>query len=251
MIKLNRPDKPDILTKNEHTWLSALRTAISIYGNYYSIPKIEKAKLLAPYRHEEIKKALFESSSEKCAFCESIPAESGFIEVEHFKPKSLYSDFTFDWNNLLPCCRHCNGNKLDHDTVKEPILNPYDIDPEDAFYYREIRIEPKDGLNQSIAEKTIEICGLNGARLMKPRANILVNLYEFSDALKLAIDNYEQADTVAKKKSRIRNINQALEQIELLTENNEKYSAFCKSFLASCKNYIDAKRIVYDFYNAI
>ena len=235
---------PSILIKNEYTWLCNLKTAISAYGSYAAIPKEEKSKLISHYRHEDIKAILFESSSQKCAFCESKPSESGHIEVEHFKPKSLYPDFTFDWLNFLPCCRKCNGNKLDHDTVSDPILNPYDTDPNDAFTYSDIRITEISGGLEGIAKKTIEICGLNGARLMRPRADILINLYGFSDSIDEAINDYNHAGTDVKRRNRIRKINQALEQVELLTAKSEKYSGFCKDFLSNCESYQKAKKIV-------
>ena len=244
MIKLNRPDKPEILVENEADWLAKLKAAIATYGSYSSIPKDEKVRLISHYRHQDIKKELFNSSSQKCAFCESKPSESGNIEVEHFKPKSLYPDFTFDWYNFLPCCRKCNGNKLDHDTVNEPIINPYETDPEVAFEYHSIRIAPKKGELETVARRTIDICGLNGGRLMRPRADILVNLYGFSDAISEAIDDYHSADTQVKKSNRIRKINQALEHIELLTETNEKYSAFCRDFLNKNSAYLKAKIIL-------
>lgn len=244
MIKLNRPTKPNILVQNEVSWLCNLKAAITAYGSYSSIPKDEKAKLISHYRHEDIKKDLFSSSSQKCAFCESKPSESGNIEVEHFKPKSQYPDFTFDWYNFLPCCRKCNGNKLDHDTVQQPIINPYEIDPEAVFEYSDIRIAPQKGDMESVAKRTIDVCGLNGARLMRPRADILINLYGFSDAIGDAVNDYQLADTNIKKSNRIRKINQALEHIELLTLANEKYSGFCKDFLEKSSSYKEAKRIV-------
>ena len=244
MIKLNRPNKPSVLAQNEYLWLCNLKTAIAAYGSYAAIPKDEKAKLISHYRHADIKTILFESSSQKCAFCESKPSESGHIEVEHFKPKSLYPDFTFDWLNFLPCCRKCNGNKLDHDTVADPILNPYDRDPKDVFSYSDIRIVAKSGEVEDIAKKTIEICGLNGARLMRPRADVLINLHGFSDSISEAINDYNLADTDIKKRNRVRKINQALEQIELLITESEKYSGFCKNFLDNCNSYQKAKKIV-------
>lgn len=244
MIKLNRPDKPDVLIQNEYLWLCNLQAAISAYGSYSAIPKDEKARIISHYRHEDIKEALFASSSEKCAFCECKPSESGHLEVEHFKPKSKYPNFTFDWLNFLPCCRKCNGNKLDHDTVSEPIINPYETDPDDAFAYSDIKITPKVGEMESVAKTTINICGLNGARLMRPRADILISLHVFSDSMNEAINDYKLAESIVKKNNRIRKINKALEQIELLIAKNEKYSGFCKNYLENCEPYNEAKQIV-------
>ncbi|WP_085297014.1 HNH endonuclease family protein [Cognaticolwellia mytili] len=244
MIKLQRPKKPNILVLNEYSWLCKLQAAIAAYGSYKKIPKEQKDKLISHYRHQEIKTPLFESSSQKCAFCECMPAEGGHIEVEHFKPKSIHPNSTFEWINFLPSCRKCNGYKLDHDTVKEPIINPYETDPEEVFDYEAFRINAKKGPHEIAGNKTIAICGLNSAGLMQPRANILVSLFSFSDSLELAITDYHEASTDIKKRNRVRNINQAIERIELLVDPGEKYSGFCKDFLKKCETYQKAKEIV-------
>ena len=246
MIKLNRSNKPEILESNEYTWLCNLKAAIAAYGTYAAIPKEQKSQLTKYYRHEDIKKELFNSSNEKCAFCVCKPAEGGNIEVEHFKPKSIYPDFTFEWTNFLPACRKCNGSKSDHDTLIEPIINPYEIDPESVFEYNDIRILAKTGIHEAKGKKTIEVCSLNSVRLMQPRSEILVNLYFFNDTLEEALADYNEASTEAKKRNRLRNINEAIEKIEQLTAPQEKYSAFCTSFLKNSDVYNRAKQIIQD-----
>ena len=44
---------------------------------------------------------------EKCAMCERAGAE----QVEHFCPKSIYTERTYAWNNLLLVCGKCNHKK--------------------------------------------------------------------------------------------------------------------------------------------
>lgn len=244
MIKLSRKPKPDILTKNEDQWASELIKAISIHGSYSKIPKEEKQKLLVHYRCQEIKNSLFDSSLQKCAFCETKPGESGNIEVEHFAPKSIYPTMTFKWENFLPACRKCNESKDDHDTIKEPIVNPYDLDPEEVFHYKDIKISANDNLYKEIGELTIKVCGLNSVRLLKPRADILVSLHGFSDSLEDAIKDYKQADSDIKRANRKRKIREALETIEVLSNPSEKLSSFCKAYLQKCGPFLDAKRII-------
>lgn len=242
MIKLERNNQPQVLKDNQTLWQNSLDQAILTYGGYDKIPKQEKEKLISHYRHDEIKEALFSSSAEKCAFCECKPAEAGNIEVEHFKPKSIYPEMTFEWENLLPSCRKCNGSKLDHDTGITPIVNPYDMDPEAIFRYCDIRIVPI-GQNQ-IGENTIVVCGLNSVRLMKPRADILVSLHDFSDAIKNAIEDYRRCTTALQRTNRIRRIAEAIERIELLAKPQERYSAFCKKYLEHCTSYLEAKALI-------
>lgn len=244
MIKLYRNPKPKILKDNQTTWTNALLNAVSQYGDYSKIPKDIKDQLLKYYRHEKIKEALFTSSLQKCAFCEIKPGESGNIEVEHFAPKSLYPERAFDWENFLPACRKCNGSKDDHDTLNEPIINPYDLDPAEAFYYKDIKIAAKDNQHKKPAELTIKICGLNSSRLLRPRADILISLHGFSDALEAAIQDYTGANTPRKKKERKRKIMEALDTIENLATPSEKLSGFCREYLQECEPIITAKKII-------
>jgi len=242
MIKLIRGPKPKILEINEKTWAEGLAAAIAKYGAYNLIPNDEKNQLISYYRHNSIKESLFISSFEKCAFCECKPAEGGNIEVEHFLPKSKYPDLTFEWSNFLPACRKCNGSKLDHDTGKDPIINPYETNPEDIFDYHDIKISPREENN--LGKKTIEIFSLNSIRLMKPRADILISLHTFSAAIEEAITDYKESTTDIKKSNRLRKISEAIEGIEQLALPSEKYSAFCKCYLSRCKPYIDAKALL-------
>lgn len=242
MIKLIRKPKPKILIENKDTWTSKLLEEIEKYGGYSKIPKEEKDKLLSHYKHKEITNLLFESSCQKCAFCETKPGESGNIEVEHFAPKAIYPDLTFEWSNFLPSCRKCNGSKLGHDTIKEPIVNPYNIDPEEYFYYKDIRVVAKN--KNAIGKLTIDTCGLNSVRLMTPRANILISLNSYSQSLEAAIADYQSADTPKKKTTRKRKIAESLEIIERFTQPSEVFSGYCRDYLRTCEPFHMAKKIL-------
>ncbi|WP_343808397.1 hypothetical protein [Marinobacterium maritimum] len=226
---------------NKATWLGALKAAIANYGSYKKIPEKEKQKLISHYRNDSVRSALIKSSFGKCAFCECIPSEGGNFEIEHFKPKSIYPDLTFDWVNFLPACRKCNGSKDSHDTGAEPIINPYDIDPKYVFYFEDIVIKAVESPLKETADKTIEVCGLNTVRLWKPRAEILVSLRIFSRAIEEAIEELKNADTERKKVNRVKKLREAVETIETLTSSREKYSSFCRHFLENSEAYHKAK----------
>lgn len=244
MIKLTRGLEPVFLTHNKKILWGSLEEAIIFYGSYKLIPSEVKEKLVCHYRHAEIKEALVESSSGKCAFCECIPSEGGNVEIEHFKPKSKYPKFTFEWENLLPACRRCNGSKDDHDTEAEPIIDPYSQNPADFFFYESLNIKPLIGENYEVASRTIEVCGLNTIRLWKPRSQILVSLHDFEQSLAAALENFRLADTSRKKANRKRAIREALSRIEELSKSAEKYSAFCGFFLTDSEIYMQAKLLI-------
>lgn len=229
---------------NKTTWLGDLKAAIASYGSYKKIPEKEKQKLISHYRNDFVRSALIKSSFGKCAFCECIPSEGGNVEIEHFKPKSIYPDLTFEWINFLPSCRKCNGSKDSHDTGAEPIINPYDTDPKDVFYFKDIEIKAIESPLKESADKTIEVCGLNTVRLWKPRAEILVSLRIFSRAIEEALEELENADTERKKINRVKKLREAVETIETLTLSGEKYSSFCHHFLESSEVYHNAKQLL-------
>jgi hypothetical protein len=47
------------------------------------------------------------SGADRCMYCEDSAAD----EIEHVRPKSLYPDQTFVWENYLYACGRCNGPK--------------------------------------------------------------------------------------------------------------------------------------------
>lgn len=249
MIKLNRPSEPKILCDNAAAWTNDLMALVKKHGDYKSIPKAEKDAALKFYRHEDIKAALKVSSFDKCAFCEGIPAETGYAEVEHFHPKSIYTDKAFEWTNLLYSCHACNHSKLSHDTQMEPIINPYELDPRDCFTYTDIMIEPKAGASHDIAEKTIEVCGLSDKRLFSPRAAILASFRIFEEDIRQALHNFDSARTTANKSRKAANISDALRTIEELTLPRAKLSNYCSYLLENSATYHEAKTRLQEYFD--
>lgn len=244
MIKLTRAPKPNILISHEKQWQQELRDAIVKHKGYKNISKEEKVKLASHYRHDEIKEVLFRSSNQKCAFCEMKPGESGNIEVEHFIPKSLYPESTYCWENLLPACRKCNGSKSDHDSVEEPIFNPYELDPRGSFEYEDIKIFSLQGQYKAICSLTIEVCELNSVRLMRPRAAILVELHSLAESINKAISSYNEATTPRVKENKKRALREAIEVIDHMAEPTEVFSGYCRQYLEKCEQLVVARKLI-------
>lgn len=243
MIKLEKGEKPNILTEKQSTWQEALEAAVQEAGSYKNIDRSKRERLIKYYKHEEIKERLFASSAHKCAYCECKPESGGGnIEVEHFQPKSIYYQLVFDWDNLLPSCSKCNRHKSAHDVNIDPIINPYEIDPKAYFFYKSLKIKAAD--NNLIGNTTIDILGLNSPRLIRARSELLVKLNTFENSIEAALENYKLADTEQKRLRRSRKIINAIEQIELLTLPTEIYSAYCKDFLENCVPYTEAKTLI-------
>lgn len=234
---------PSILIQNKDQWTEELKNNIVEYGEYEKIPLSIKNSMWVHYRHQDIKEKLFASSHQKCAFCEAKPAESGNIEVEHFKPKSLYPELAFEWDNFLPVCRKCNDSKSNHDTGKEPIVDPSSDDPETIFTYNFINIVSKNDKNE-IADRTIEICDLNSERLYEARAKLLKALCSHEKQVKAWVKEISSADTQRKKVTRINRLRDSMTILESLTNSEQPYAGFCRYFLNNSKVYQEAKKIL-------
>ena len=134
------------------------------------------------------------SGARRCSYCEDSVGD----EVEHFKPKDLYPEAVFLWENYLLACGPCNGGKNNRFSVVrggrlvevtrrrgDPIrmprsgppapINPRDEDPlmfldleiVDTFMFL-----PKEGLSEideARAGYTIEVLKLNRDVLLAAR----------------------------------------------------------------------------------
>lgn len=47
-------------------------------------------------------------------------------QMDHYYPRDLYPYLAVSLYNLVPCCAVCNTAKGPLDTMKDPILYPYD-----------------------------------------------------------------------------------------------------------------------------
>lgn len=144
MIPVPRISNPRVLQNNCAKWLTKLKKAHSEYQTLLRDPNakdadVKKAKKRLEnaqnkYRHAEIKDALDKSMfNGKCAYCESKITVVTYGAIEHFFPKSVYVDLTFEWTNLLLSCDRCNdakhkGTNFPLDANGEPLL----IDPTDG-----------------------------------------------------------------------------------------------------------------------
>lgn len=245
MIKLTRPEIPSVLIENQQVWTARLINAVKEYGGYKEIPSEIKDEILKPYRHPDIQTTLFSSSHQKCCFCESIPAESGYIEVEHFAPKNKYFNRAFFWKNLLPACKRCNVVKSVHDSIENPIVNPYEDDPSDYFEFDSIQMIPaKTSPSAEKALKTIEVCGLNSPRTYKPRADLLVQLYTYKQVLHEKIVELKAASYEKTRQKRIQALSDSIDLINALCLDSQSYSGFVRYFLSRCQEYQDALSIL-------
>jgi uncharacterized protein (TIGR02646 family) len=141
MIKINRTKEPKILKEKSSIWLNEYSIARSNYlSNKTSANKRKVNASEKRYNNVAVKNALKKMFFNKCAFCESYITHIDYGQIEHFKPKSKYPDFCFEWENLLLSCSICNGksNKGDKFPLEDengPLINPVNEKPDDFFKF--------------------------------------------------------------------------------------------------------------------
>jgi hypothetical protein len=180
MIKLELPPKPTQLTDEFQT----IKTQ----------EFVESGKTKNVWNVDWLKDAVFQMAFGKCCYSEiRLGEESKYMEVEHYHHKVKYYDEVMLWGNLLPACKKCNATKGKHDTVSEPIVNPFEDRPKEHLIFKNYRYFP---LN-SKGKTTIDVLALNDRdHFVNPRFKIgnklaeeLEDLYENIDALNIPRKN--------------------------------------------------------------
>ena len=113
MIHIDRTqaDIPVILTDMWPGSRGGIRETEDAIDHYMTNPPKQKAFNFQVYRNLLIKEALLIITHKKCAYCESPIGPTQPVDVEHFRPKSIYYWLAADWDNLLPSCIDCNRSR--------------------------------------------------------------------------------------------------------------------------------------------
>ncbi|OQY54740.1 MAG: hypothetical protein DRR08_33525 [Candidatus Parabeggiatoa sp. nov. 2] len=170
MIQVKRGTKPEGLNKEAARWLDEQQTQPITAAQFWS--KVSKRQAMQSYARQ-----LHQAFQYKCAFCESKPAATNALQVEHYRPKGnpQFERLMFDWDNWLTSCGCCNSKKWRHfpDCEGEPCL----IDPcaDDPKKHIEFLMENVLGKTQR-GEETIKLIGLERSPLKEERAKWLLQI---------------------------------------------------------------------------
>lgn len=176
-------------------------------------PNPEKIK--SDYKYPECKNSLIQASYGKCMYCESVVNHVYFGDIEHIKPKSIYTDLEFDWNNLGFVCAKCNNAKRDKYSEETPYINPYEENPDDYLIALGGLYCSKKGNERG--ELTILDIDLNRTELIERR-----------------IDKLRYVDLSVKSCMRTANLFLRQTAIQALIEeadDDKEYSFFIKTYL--------------------
>ncbi|MED3126822.1 retron system putative HNH endonuclease [Bacillus tropicus] len=174
---LNLKNKQIKYTKLEKDYIKGLDLDS---GNSWKIQTKEMKSL--KYR---IKDWLTAKQNDRCAYCSSRLNVGGRAEIEHIAPKGelLYPKFTFNENNLILACQHCNSStkkgakdpivkySVYYKRCKFSIVHPYFDDPDEHYkWINEIRICIVANPDSIKAKNSIEMFELDGPYLTEERA---------------------------------------------------------------------------------
>ncbi len=202
MIRVQREPPPKALKKHGVRWKAALLAARKRLAQARPKGQASAARAVAlaqeKYRHAAVKETLVRMFHGKCAYCESKITHVEYGHIEHYRPKSLFPDLTFEWTNLLLACGVCNGGEHKGDRFPEaadngPLVNPCDDDPAGHF---EFRHDPGTGLASVYGvtprgETTERLMGLNRTALRAVRSRDVQRL--------AALARFAQTDPEAAK----------------------------------------------------
>jgi hypothetical protein len=87
---------------------------------------------------------------------------------------------------------------------------------------------------------------LNSPRLLKPRADILIELTVFIVNVENVLNDYSVADSAEKQQKLFRNLRESILIVESFKEPDKRYAGFCRYFLNNSDSYKKAKSIVAD-----
>ena len=234
MIRVQKGTEPHILQVNKSKWTTDLLNLVNRYLTYAQIPSKEKVRATSYYRHPEIQDALRNGNGlAKCVYCESLVDLTSHFSIEHFHPKSVYPNETFEWDNLFPCCNLCNSSKSDFDTYRQPFIHPENDNPEDLLTFEDMMYVPayRTGKEFQKAENVINKCDLQRLSLIRAHAEILYSFRKSCDSLKKVICDYTDYVQEVKKKECLRKVYSFLDELKSEASQDSQYAGFIRYLL--------------------
>lgn len=213
MIKIQKIDRPQILTDNASAWTNE-------YLSYINANKTPPNNVAHRYNHKDIKSALEKETYGKCAYCESKIKHVEYGDIEHILPKnkSARPDLYVDWNNLTLSCEICNRtNKKEYYDPSLPLINPYIDNPIDHFLFLGPILTSKPNDNRAFTTDLV---------LKLNRDALILKRNERITAINQMFYTWEN-----EKNQTIKNV--LAQELKNECAADKEYSAFVKAFLTS------------------
>ncbi|ATC88304.1 hypothetical protein [Pseudoalteromonas arctica] len=188
------------------------------------------------YNSPEVVERLNKMFHGKCYLCEQ--ADLDAPEIEHFEPHLENEVLKFDWNNLFYSCARCNSIKgtrhknlvdccSDDINLVHAIKHMPPIMPDNDVGITAIVDNPKvintvELLSRCFNEDNTALRGIT-------RANLMEKLFKHYTKL------LNHRLTIVSRESTDRDIQDAVERIEVMIRDNYEFSAFWRSYVKDDK----------------
>lgn len=164
---------------------------------------------------ERLREEIRQAGGYRCGYCKATERDFGGTEhfgIDHFRPKSLFPDLTYDRDNLVYCCHSCNMMKSNRFQENDGI--PMLLHPRRDDYAIHITQRP-DGTLVGVTERgkhTIALLGLNRVSHVSLRHRKIALRQRYNEILKQLSREIEQneAEDGAKSAGHLSSLVQAL-----------------------------------------
>lgn len=157
------------LVKKKRTLLTRKARAEELWRN---------AGKSAAFREIRIKLKKMANGLARCMYCEDSQGDA----IDHFWPRSRYPEQSFEWDNYLLACAHCNSNRKRDQFPVDSAGRPLLIDPTRDDPSAHLVLAPNTGQfaerrGSTKAGPTIDVFALNARpELTEGRKNAFVTL---------------------------------------------------------------------------
>ena len=167
-----------------------------------------------------------------CAYCEGKFEDNSYAQIDHFKPKSLFPELCFDYNNMNYSCEKCN--KFKSSKFDEKLINPTEDNPEEHLKFDRVYLVPLD----ERGAKTLEILGINNEDRLENKKkryeDIRLKIEAVTNFLEYSYDNRDKINNLLKLM-----IEQNIEDLEnAVNSNYNPYTTMIKHNFGNDIKYI-------------
>lgn len=173
MKNVIRTPIPESLRKKSARWKKTLLTKIAeMHGDVSSVP----GTFFKKYNQQDVKDSLKKMYNQCCCYCEGPVGVVDFPHIEHKKPKKIFPEETYEWDNLHLACEQCNVPKGDQYDNQNPILDSVEDNPiSDHLTYDIAGVGVWRIARTQRGSTTINHTCLNRDGLKTARAEVLLN----------------------------------------------------------------------------
>ncbi len=203
MIKIIKPGEPNYLNSN------SVDLAFEKMQEFYLTKNRGQKRYDFPFNRqidEDLKQILHDIFHGKCGYCEIRIENPQKGTIDRYRPNNgvrdkneyyqdLYWWLTFEWDNLIYCCKDCNQYKANYFPIlgkrslfsnedlklEKPLLvNPCIENPDQHFFFHQ---DGEVSALTQMGEQTIELLRLNRKNLVDKRLNTRIGITNLVEIL--------------------------------------------------------------------